>query len=306
MQMTPSTEDRFVGCLVGLATGDAVGTTVEFESRGGFPPVTDMTGGGPFLLPAGAWTDDTSMALCLADSLIACRGNDPLDQMKRYLAWYRHGENSSTGRCFDIGITTRTALNRFEQSGDPLSGPTSESSAGNGSIMRLAPVVMAYANDRAAAQEQAALSSRTTHGTRMAVDGCRLMADLLAGLLQGHSKDEVLAYGYYSGPPLDPKIAEIQWHNKHEDQIKSSGFVVHSLEAALWAFATTSDFRSGCLKAINLGGDADTIGAIYGQFAGAYYGINGIPEEWRNRLVQSDRLHALGRQLYALSKCELR
>jgi ADP-ribosylglycohydrolase len=303
--MSTSEAERFVGCLVGLAVGDAVGTTVEFQDRGSFTPVTDLTGGGPFRLPAGAWTDDTSMALCLAESLLACAGSDPLDQMTRYVAWFRRGVNSSIGRCFDIGFTTRDALAQFERTGEPMSGPTSEYTAGNGSIMRLAPVAMAYAHDRFKAQEHAALSSRTTHGARMAVDGCRFMADLLCGLLQGRPKDEVLSEDYYTGPVLHPKIAELadgRWKNKSEDQIKSTGFVLHSLEAALWAFAATSDFRSGCLRAVNLGGDADTIGAIYGQFAGACYGVEGIPDDWLNRLCEVERLKSLGVQLHALSR----
>ncbi len=303
--MSGVAEDRFAGCLLGLATGDAVGTTVEFQARGSFLPMTDMIGGGPFHLPAGAWTDDTSMAICLAESLVACRRNDPLDQMRRYTAWYRKGENSSTGRCFDIGFTTRDALHHFERTGTALAGPTGEYTAGNGSIMRLAPVVMAYALDRARARDEAAASSRTTHGAALAVDGCRLMADLLCGLLHGESKERVLAGGYYSGSVLHPQMAALaagNWAGKTESEIRSSGFVLHSLEAALWAFATTSDFREGCLRAVNLGDDADTVGAIYGQFAGAYYGASGIPGEWLDRLFDRDRIERLGRKLYALSR----
>jgi len=263
-----------------------------------------MTGGGPFHLPAGAWTDDTSMAICLAESLLACRGSDPFDQMTRFVAWYRKGVNSSIGRCFDIGFTTWHALNRFEQTGDPLSGPDGEFTAGNGSIMRLAPVVMAYARDRNAAREQAAASLRTTHGARLAVDGCRLMADLLHGLLTGVPKEEVLAKGYYAGSELDHRMTKLitgGWHERTEVEIKSTGFVLYSLEAALWAFATTSDFRSGCLRAVNLGGDADTIGAIYGQFAGTCYGVHGIPQSWLDRLFERRRLLDLANGLHALS-----
>lgn len=298
-------EGRFIGCLLGLAAGDALGTTVEFQQRGSFPPLDDIVGGGPFRLPAGAWTDDTSMAICLAESLLARRATDPLDQMQRYLAWYRDGVNSSIGRCFDIGFTTRDALHRFERSGDPNSGPTGEYTAGNGSIMRLAPVVMAYVRHRDAAREHAAASSRTTHGAEMAMDGCRLMADLLHGLLQGVPKEQVLAPGYYDGPPLHPGMHGLTqggWIEKREEQIKSSGFVLHSLEAALWAFATTDDFRSGCVRAVNLGDDADTVGAIYGQFAGACYGVEGIPAEWCERLYERERLEQLARSLYALSQ----
>jgi ADP-ribosyl-[dinitrogen reductase] hydrolase len=126
--------------MMGLAAGDALGTTVEFKAPGSFFPLTDMVGGGPFALEPGEWTDDTSMALCLADSLIQKQGFDPRDQMERYFRWYREGYMSSNGRSFDIGNTTRTALEKFEATADPFSGPTGPRAAGNGSIMRLAPV----------------------------------------------------------------------------------------------------------------------------------------------------------------------
>src|SRR5262245_23797377 len=131
---------RFRGCLLGLAVGDAVGTSVEFQPRGTFQPLTDMVGGGPFRLMPGQWTDDTSMALCLASSLLERRGFDARDQMERYCRWVSSGYWSSNGRCFDLGRTVAAALHRFQQSGEPLSGSTNPFSAGNGCIMRLAPV----------------------------------------------------------------------------------------------------------------------------------------------------------------------
>jgi ADP-ribosyl-[dinitrogen reductase] hydrolase len=137
-----SLKDRYAGSLAGLASGDAVGTTVEFRSRGTFPPVTDMVGGGPFGLAPGQWTDDTSMALCLAESLLAKNGFDARDQMGRYLNWRTWGYLSSTGECFDIGMTVRGALERFQRTGEPYSGSTDPNSAGNGSLMRLAPVAL--------------------------------------------------------------------------------------------------------------------------------------------------------------------
>ena len=123
--------------MIGLAVGDAVGTTVEFKAPGTFAPVSDMVGGGPFGLRPGQWTDDTSMALCLAESLIECGGFDARDQMERYVRWWREGHLSSTGKCFDIGNTTRAALSRFEKTGDPFAGSTEPNVAGNGSLMRL-------------------------------------------------------------------------------------------------------------------------------------------------------------------------
>src|SRR5688500_928565 len=138
--------DRVRGAPLGLAAGDALGTTLEFQRPGTFTPIDEMVGGGPFVLEPGQWTDDTSMALCLAESLLECNGFDPVDQLRRYVRWYREGHHSSTGRCFDIGSTVRAALQRFEETGEPWCGSTDPQTAGNGSLMRLAPVVLFYAH----------------------------------------------------------------------------------------------------------------------------------------------------------------
>jgi ADP-ribosyl-[dinitrogen reductase] hydrolase len=180
------------GCLLGLALGDAVGTTVEFSQRGSFPPVIDMVGGGPFRLKPGEWTDDTSMALCLAESLIECGRFDAHDQMKRYCRWWRDGHLSSNGRCFDIGSTVSSALRHFEESGSAFAGSTAPNTAGNGSIMRLAPVPMFAKEDLAETIRLSRESSRTTHGADECVDACHVLGALLHHLLNGRSKDEAL------------------------------------------------------------------------------------------------------------------
>ena len=156
--------DRALGCLLGLAVGDAVGSTLEFAERDRHPPVTDMVGGGPFGLRPGEWTDDTSMALCLADSLIACGGLDQRDVMERFVRWWREGENSHNGLCFDIGFTTRKALQYFVETGDPIAGSIDPETAGNGSIMRLAPVALRWAKDPQKTVSAARMQSATTHG----------------------------------------------------------------------------------------------------------------------------------------------
>ncbi len=155
--------DRYRGAMLGLATGDALGTTLEFKSPGSFTPITDMNGGGPFNLEPGQWTDDTSMALCLAESLIECKNFDPVDQMNRYLRWYRNGHLSSNGHCFDIGNAVSTALRKFNKTGDPCAGSTSTNAGGNGSLMRLAPIPLAYASKPELAIQYAAEMCRTTH-----------------------------------------------------------------------------------------------------------------------------------------------
>jgi len=302
--------DRYRGALLGLAVGDAVGTTLEFKPPGSFTPVNDMVGGGPFGLAPGQWTDDTSMALCLAESLIEQQGFDPADQMRRYVSWWREGYLSSTGACFDIGTTVRSALSRFEASGAPFSGSREPHSAGNGSIMRLAPVPLFYAGDPEQAIMMSAESSRTTHGARTAIDACRYLGGLIVGAVQGATKEKLLSEHYspvagdWLGQPLCPEIDAIatgSFKHREPPEIKGSGYVVQSLEAALWAFHRSDTFEEGCLLAVNLGDDADTTGAVYGQLAGALYGAAGIPAYWREQLAMRETTLQFADRLYELS-----
>jgi len=291
--------NRFRGCLLGLAAGDAVGTTVEFRPRGSFTPLTDMVGGGPFRLQPGQWTDDTSMALCLATSLVECGGFDAHDQMERYCRWAETGYLSSTGTCFDIGTTVSAALYRFRQTGEPFSGSNDPHSAGNGCIMRLAPIPLFYYPDIAAVEAFAADSSRTTHGAEECVDASRLLARMAIRALAGQSKEAVVFSDSedFSGSPKIVAIARGEYRRKTEAEIKGSGYVVASLEAALWCFMHTETFRDAVLCAANLGDDADTTAAICGQLAGAFYGESGIPEAWLERLTMRQEIGELAERL---------
>jgi ADP-ribosyl-[dinitrogen reductase] hydrolase len=300
--LTPATRDRIRGAFLGLAVGDALGTTLEFHQPGSFEPLTDMVGGGPFRLPAGAWTDDTSMAACLAESLIERGAFDPADQLRRYLRWYRAGHLSSTGCCFDIGGTTREALERFEATGDPAAGGSEPRTAANGSLMRLAPVPIAFAADPTAAVRLAGESSRTTHALPVCVDACRYLGALLVGAVRGATRAELLAPGFapvanlWENAPLHPDIAAVAagtFRTKAPPDIRGTGYVVASLEAALWAFATTDAYAPCVLAAANLGDDADTTAAIAGQLAGAYYGADAIPQHWLAQLALRERLEGL-------------
>ena len=302
-----TTRDRFRGCLLGLAAGDALGTTLEFKRPGTFEKINDMVGRGPFRLEPGQWTDDTSMALCLAASLIGMDGFDPKDQMNRYVRWRDEGYLSSNGECFDIGNTVADALSSFDDTREPYAGSIDPYSAGNGSLMRLAPVPMYFAGDPAEAIDRSADSSRTTHGAEEAVDACRYFGGLLVGALNGVDKETLLSprYGPVEGlwerSPLAEKIAFVadgSFKHREPPDIKGTGYVVQSLEAALWAFHKSNDFREGALEAANLGDDADTTAAIYGQIAGAHYGVGAIPTGWRERLtmvteiaLMADNLH---------------
>lgn len=303
--------DRYRGSLLGLAVGDALGTTLEFRPPGTFEPIDDMIGGGPFHLEPGEWTDDTSMALCLAESLIERGGFDPVDQLERYVRWWRDGHLSSNGRCFDIGNTVLAALERFHCTREPWCGSTEPSTAGNGSLMRLAPVVLAHAHDPALAVRLAADSSRTTHGAREAVDACRWFAILLLRALEpGATKERILAprcsaaeQRALAAEPLAPRIAAVaagSFASKNPPQITGDGYVVRSLEAALWAFHRAASFRDGALLAVNLGDDADTTGAIYGQLAGAYHGAQGIPAAWRAKLAHRELIESFADRLLEL------
>ena len=296
--LQPNTHiDRALGAFIGLAAGDAVGTTVEFKPRGTFEPLRDMVGGGPFGLAPGQWTDDTAMAICLAESLIAFPEFDPRDLMTRFEAWMTRGVNSPTGTCFDVGITTSSAIRRFQRNGEPLAGQVDPSTAGNGSIMRLSPAVLRWWRQPAKAERVAALQSRTTHGAREAVDACALLARALCRLIAGEGKAAL----QNADPAWSAKIGMIgqgAYRNKAEREISSSGYVVHTLEAAFWVIQRADDFETAILTAANLGDDADTVAAVTGQLAGALWGHAGIPSHWRERLHDHDRLMTLGQTLF--------
>ena len=295
--------DRRRGCLIGLAVGDALGAAVEFKPPGTFDLVTDYRAGGPHGLNPGEWTDDTSMTLALADS-ISRVGWDLDDQAQRFVSWWRSGEYSVNGRCFDIGITTRSALSRFQQIGDGRSsGDPSERASGNGSIMRLAPVPIRFMDffpdDIDQLAKYAAESSLPTHASPQCLSACRYFALVLAGLMHGLDRDEVLSADWKPLQQLRAieslqhevnTVAAGSFRKLEPPAIKGSGYVVKSLEAALWAFHDAQDFREAVLKAVNLGDDTDTTGAVCGQIAGAYWGESGIPEGWLEGLARRDMI----------------
>jgi len=293
-------QDRALGAFIGLAVGDALGTTIEFKRRDTYPPVIDMTGGGPFRLRPGEWTDDTSMALCLADSLIATKGAlDPVDLADRFVRWWKQGENSVTGRCFDIGNTTRTALARYREIGAPR-GDDAPNSAGNGGIMRLAPAVLAAYREPARAIALARAQSEVTHAAPECLDSAEFLAGVLIAGIAGHGFEAVQSHSaeaFVSQKVRD--IAHGGWRGRSRDEIKSSGYVIDTLEAALWAVGGSSAFEEAVLKAVNLGDDADTVGAVAGQIAGAVWGYQAIPQAWRERLAWGETIVARALRLMA-------
>jgi ADP-ribosylglycohydrolase len=306
MALDERTRDRRRGAILGLAIGDALGAAVEFQPPGSFDEVTGFRAGGPHGLAAGEWTDDTSMALALADS-IAEVGWDLEDQAQRYVNWWRTGAYSVNGKCFDIGITTVRALQRFREINDPLtSGDPSPRASGNGSIMRLAPVPAAYfrlfPDQTEILVERLIESSRPTHASPQCLSACVYFGLILCGLMHGIPREQVLDPGWepvrqaHDRSPLDPEILEIasgSFRTRKPPQIQGSGYVVRSLEAALWAFHDATDFRHAVLRAVNLGDDADTTGAVCGQLGGAFFGESGIPAEWRRDLAGQDQINRI-------------
>src|SRR4051812_46399367 len=228
--------DKFKGCLVGLACGDAVGTTLEFMQRGTFEPITDMIGGGPFDLLPGQWTDETSMALCLAHSLLHKNSFDPIDQMNRYCNWYQYGYMSSTGECFDIGATVAAALNLYLKTGNSFSGSIEERSSGNGSLMRLAPIAIFYQSNTNDLIRYAGESSRTTHGSAECIDACKYFASLLVTAFSADKKSGLIETFYQPTSAKVTAIAEGNYFQKTYEQLTGSGYVIESLESALWCF----------------------------------------------------------------------
>lgn len=273
--------DKCIGAFVGLAIGDALGAPVEFRAPGTFRPVEGYRSGGPFNLPAGYWTDDTSMAICLAESLLSCQGElDLEDQMRRYSNWYLYGHNSSTGKCFDIGNGTRRTIENF------LAGSWGifpESSEGNGSLMRLAPVSIAYckSSNEEIAIDACVKSSSTTHN-RFASKLCGELGSFLHRYIGGWSKKP----DFLASP----------------EKVENSGHAPKALSAALYHFGSTNSFEEAVLQAVNYGDDADTIGAITGQLAGAYYGFSSIPTHLVTGLHDRERLISLAEDLYALAQ----
>ena len=240
------------------------------------------------------------MALCLASSLLE-NGFDLHDQMVRYNRWRKEGYLSSTGTCFDVGTTVAQALARFRDTGDPLQGSFDPKTAGNGCIMRLAPVPMFYFPDEDLAAEQSGTSCLTTHGAPECLDAARLFGRMLVRALGGAAKPSILNVGAeinFASSKI-AAIARAAFLDKPDSQIRGSGYVVESLEAALWCFARTHSYADAVLLAANLGDDADTTAAVAGQLAGAFYGSSAIPREWRRRVSLGQRINSLADALWA-------
>jgi len=313
----PSKKDRFLGCLIGLSVGDAYGTTFEFKRRINMPTELpdDIIGGGPFDMKPGEWTDDTSMALCLAESIVE-KGWDTDDQMRRYIKWWQEGYNSVKGECFDIGGATRSALSWYNMN-DGRQFVQDTQAAGNGVLMRLAPVPMFCHDEKDSifTLSHCAFQSIMTHPSSQSIECSMLMGAMINKILSGerdkmkilnfdtlldeNSKqmyNEILEkYSCHVNGRIET-IKRVEYKDVSADKISGDGYCVFTLEAALWAFLSTDDFKSGLKKVVALGDDTDTTGAVYGQIAGAYYGINNIP--WVEKIAWIEKIKGLAEQIF--------
>ncbi|KAG8920134.1 hypothetical protein FRC02_001143 [Tulasnella sp. 418] len=314
--MAPSDEvvrSRLLGALYGLCVGDAMGCPYEFQRRGSYKVSGEMVESHTFYhngepLRPGSWTDDSSTMLCLLQSLVEKEGKlDWVDVAKKLVMWYQNGYMSVTNNCFDIGISTSTALTMYHGwiQGNhtfpafPNANPTANLS-GNGSLMRLAPVpIIYYLRDPLVLFERAAVSSMITHSSSMCIDACVLMSAYMVGFFKAEAyesteekKTRVLNGAFaLDGVPIPlrtPEITSIHREAKYKNldvsEVRTSGFVVHTLEAALWALWKASTYEEGIMLLLPLGEDVDTVCAVYGELAGALFGLEGIPNRWLNAL----------------------
>ena len=273
--------ERFLGALLGLAVGDAVAAATQYRRPGTFAPVADLLGGGPFGLPRGGWSDDTAMALCLADSLLECDGLDPTDQVERYRRWQREGYLSATGQCLGITASTARALAMAGWRQQPYSGSHDPTQLDPEPLARVAPAVLFGFPDPQEAVRLAREAARTTCQVNAVLAACGDLARALLAALSGESKSRVLA------------------EHTHATGSRGGKGVTQVLAGAFEAFAVAGSFREAVLHAANLGGHSDVAAAVCGQLAGAFYGASGIPAAWRDALLRAPLIESFADRLLA-------
>lgn len=303
-------DERILGGIFGVAVGDALGVPVEFMSRQELrkKPVSEMTGYGSHNQPPGTWSDDTSLTLCLVESLCEA-GYDLADTGKRFVRWYREGYWTPFGDVFDIGNTTRQAILRLECGIDPvLAGMADERSNGNGSLMRILPASLYFAGSEDRVMYDAVCKiSCLTHGHPRSQLGCVLYSLLVQELLKGgrpgsaYQEMIIRAQKVCEGSVIAGELTNYRrilngsLPGLTEKEIRSDGYVVSTLEAAIWCLLNNSDFSGTVLAAVNLGADSDTTGAVAGGLAGICYGFSSIPQTWLEKLVRFDEILVLGK-----------
>jgi ADP-ribosyl-[dinitrogen reductase] hydrolase len=296
--------ERFLGSLVGLAIGDALAAATQYRKPGTFTPIGDLIGGGPFEMPRGAWTDDTAMALCMAESLLKRDGFDPRDQTDRLMQWRQKGHLSSTGQCVGITASTVKALSMAQWRRQMFSGSHDPNQLDPDVLSRVAPVVAFYFATPKEGIQLASDAARLTCQAPAALDSCRLFAAMLHSALAGRPKEQVLrpAPDLIDLTSLRPNVESVVQRSTvggGPATMPAGETTPEVLEAAIWAFRTTSSFRDGALRAANLGGNCDVVAAVHGALAGAHYGVAAIPPGWRNSLTAKDLIEGFADRLLA-------
>jgi ADP-ribosylglycohydrolase len=310
--MSPTIKLKFISAFFGVAVGDALGVPVEFTKREVLKqnPVKDMRGFGTYHLPPGTWSDDSALTFCLAESL--CSGYD-IDQIGDiFVKWYYKDYWTATGHVFDIGVGTRQALYRIKNGTKAiLAGGTGEDSNGNGSLMRILPLIF-YSKDKPISErfELAKQVSSVTHGHIRSVMACFYYLEFAKQLMEGKDKFEIYNDQQKSMPQFFMEVGLDQTEIAHfdrifnkdisklaEDDIQSGGYVIDTLEASLWCLLTTNDFPSAVLKAVNLGRDTDTTAAVTGGLAGLCYGFEAIPSKWVNAVARKGDIEELAERV---------
>ena len=303
------------GMLLGLAIGDALGVPVEFESRQTLKadPVTGMRSFGSWNQAAGTWSDDTSLTVATMDSITRQGRIDYQDIMENFLRWYEYGNFTATGERFDIGNTTRSAIVRFSRRLLPATkcGATEKNSNGNGSLMRILPAVtylFATRGHIAAAELEIIHDfSALTHGHIISQISCGIYSLIAAQILSGKNihdafklgmSDAEKFYGTNENFEVFARLCRDDFAALPEEKISAAGYVVSTLEAVLWCLLNTDNYKSLALKAVNLGEDTDTVGAVAGGLAGIVYGVESIPAEWLETLIRRDYLEQVAEDFY--------
>jgi ADP-ribosylglycohydrolase len=310
MEAARTLRDRFQGALLGLAVGDALAAATQFRRPRGFEPIGDLLGGGPFDLPRGAWSDDTAMALCLAESLLESGGFDPRDQMERYGRWQQQGHLSATGQCLGITASVARALATAQWRRQPFSGSHDPERLDPEVLPRVASVVLFRFAQPQLAVREAGDSARATCQAPLVIDLCRLYGAMLHAALSGAGREAVLSppQSVFRDGSLKPRVATLlrgSYRDKEPGRIRAAADALHVLEAALWAFERSTTFRDGALLAANLGENSDAVTATYGALAGAHYGVGAIPPAWRESLARREIIVDLADRLLAQAMVEL-
>ena len=292
--------DRAVGALLGLALGDALGSTRDGAPRDSTLPVAGLAGDGRYNLAAGQWTAPTTMAVALATSLIERRSFDEADFLERLAWWEADGEFSCTGTCIGMSASVAGALARFRGMGELLADPADRSDADGAALVRLPPVAIRYWQSGGAdgpLRDVAVRQSRTTNADPASLATATLFAELLGAAIAGSPRALLLREQPMGSEPALGPLASGAWRHKHRHEIRSAGDPLSLLEAALWCIARTGDFAEAVLLAANLSEAASATAAVTGQLAGALYGKAGIPKAWLSQLAWSELLESLALEL---------